>query len=180
MREINDNVIKNDEFVIIKIAFENVDNKEHSIKNVITTKLHVIDNFDANFLLNNDILILKNMIVNLNRRRLIMNNCENLKISIRMKARKNFHVKCIIRIKQTYIVMFDKIVEISIIWRGRNLSNDRDLLFKSNCFHYLKHENDFYASIVDINFSKILVKNIIKISIILIKRIQLNTVIKYN
>ena len=66
MREINDNVIKNDEFVIIKIVFESVNNKEHSIKNVIITKLHVIDDFNVNLLLNNNSLISKNMIVNLN------------------------------------------------------------------------------------------------------------------
>ena len=180
MREINDNVIKNDEFIIIRVAFKNVNNKKHSIKSVITTKLHVIDDFDANFLLNNDILISKDMIVDLNRRRLIMNNCENLKISIKMKTRKNFHVKRIIWAKQAYIVMFDEIIKISIIWRDRNLSNDRDLLFESNCPHYLKHENDFYASIVNVNFSKILVKNIIETSITLIKQIQLSTVTEYN
>ena len=110
MSKINDNVIKSDEFILIKIVLENVDNKKYLIKNVITTKLYVIDDFNANLLLNNDILISKDMIVDLNRRRLIINNCENLKILIRMKARKNFDIKRIIRIKQTYIVMFDKIV----------------------------------------------------------------------
>ena len=115
MRKINDNIIKNDKFIIIKIVFESINNKEHSIKDVITTKLHVIDNFDANFLLDNDILISKNMIINLSHRKLVMNNCEDLKISIKMKTRKNFHVKRIIRIKQMYIVMFDEITEISII-----------------------------------------------------------------
>ena len=115
MRKINDNIIKNDKFIIIKIVFESIDNKEHSIKDVITTKLHVIDDFDANFLLDNDILISKNMIINLSHRKLVMNNCEDLKISIKMKTRKNFHVKRIIRIKQMYIVMFDEITEISII-----------------------------------------------------------------
>ena len=115
MRKISNNVIKNDEFVIIKIVFKDVNNKEYSIKNVITMKLHVINDFDANFLLNNNILISKNMIVDLHHRKLIINNCENLKISIKMKTRKNFHVKRILRVKQTYIIIFNKITEISII-----------------------------------------------------------------
>ena len=115
MRKTNDNVIKNDKFIIIKIVFENVDSKEHSIKNVITTKLHVIDDFDINLLLNNNILISRNMIIDLSCRKLIMNNCEDLKISIKIKACKNFYVKRIIRVKQAYIIMSDKIIEISII-----------------------------------------------------------------
>ena len=115
MREINENVIKSNEFIIIKMIFEDLDDKEYSIKNVIIAKLHVINDFNINLLIENDILISKNMIVDLNRRKLIINNCENLKISIKMKARKNFYVRRIIRARQTYIIMFDEIIEISVI-----------------------------------------------------------------
>ena len=180
IQKINKNVIKSDEFIIIKITFEEVNNKEHSIKNVITAKLHVINDFNVNLLIKNDVLISKNMIVDLSRRKLVINNCENLKISIKVKTRKNFHIKRIIRAKQAYIIMFNEIIEISVIWRDRNLSNNRDLLFKSNCFHYLNHENDSYVSIVDVILNKILIKNIIETSVTLIKRVQLNIIIKYN
>ena len=162
------------------MIFKDFDCKKHPIKNVIIAELHVIDDFNVNLLIENDVLISKDMTVDLNRRKLIINNCEGLKISIKMKARKNFHVKRIIRARQAYIIMLDEITEISITWRGRNLSNDRDLLFESNCSHYLKHEEDLYASIVDVSFNKILVKNTTEISITLVKRMQLNTVIEYN
>ena len=115
MLEINENVIKNDEFIIIKMTFENLNCKKHLIKNMIIAKLYVINDFDVNFLIENDVLISKNMIVDLSRRKLIINNCENLKISIKMKARKNFHVKRIIRARQAYIIMFNEIIKISII-----------------------------------------------------------------
>ena len=49
MREIDENVIKNNEFIIIKMTFENLDDKEYSIKNVIIAKLHVIDDFNIDF-----------------------------------------------------------------------------------------------------------------------------------
>ena len=114
IRRINENVIKNDEFIIIKIIFEKIDSKKHSIKNVIIAKLHVINDFDVNLLIENDVLISKNMIIDLNRRRLIINNCENFEISIKIKIRKNFHVKHIIRAKQTYIIMFNEIIKTSI------------------------------------------------------------------
>ena len=184
IREINENVIKSDEFIIIKIIFEKIDSKEHSIKNVIIAKLHVINDFDVNLLIENDILISKNMIVDLKRRKLIIGSCESLEMSIRMKTWKNFHVKRIIRIKQAYIIMSDEITEISITWRGyskrNDLFNDWNLLFKLNCSHYLKHEEDSYVSIVDVSLNKVLIKNIIEISITLIKRVQLNIVMKYN
>ena len=115
VREISENVIKSDEFIIIKITFKEVDNKKHSIKKIVIAKLHVIDDFGVNLLIKNDILISKDIIVDLNRRKLIINSCEGLKISIRMKARKNPHVKRIIRTRQAYIIMFDEIVEISVI-----------------------------------------------------------------
>ena len=114
IRRINENVIKSDEFIIIKIIFEKIDSKKHSIKNVIIAKLHVINDFDVNLLIKNDVLISKNMIIDLNRRRLIINNCENFEISIKIKIRKNFHVKHIIRAKQTYIIMFNEIIKTSI------------------------------------------------------------------
>ena len=58
-------MIKSDEFIIIKIIFEKIDNKEHSIKNVIIVKLHVIDNFNVNLLIKNNVLVSKNIIVDL-------------------------------------------------------------------------------------------------------------------
>ena len=114
IQKISENVIKSDKFIIIKKTFEKVNSKEHSIKNVIIAKLHVIDNFNINLLIENDVLISKNMIVDLNRRRLIINNCKNLEILIKIKTRKNFHVKRIIHVRQTYIIIFDEITEISI------------------------------------------------------------------
>ena len=55
------------------------------------------------------------MIVNLNRRKLIINDCEDLKISIKLKVHKNFYIKRIIRARQAYIIMLDKVIEILII-----------------------------------------------------------------
>ena len=115
VREIDENVIKSDEFIIIKMVFEDFDDKEHSIKDVIIAKLHVINDFDINLLIENDVLISKDMVVDLNRRKLIINNCEDLKISIKIKTRKDSHVKCIIRARQVYTIMFNEVAEISVI-----------------------------------------------------------------
>ena len=96
MREINENIIKSDKFIIINVIFKDFDNKKHAIKNVIIAKLHVINDFNINLLLNNDVLNLKNIIVDLKWRKLIIKNCESLKILIKMKTRKTFYVKRII------------------------------------------------------------------------------------
>ena len=112
--KINENMIKNNKFIIIKIAFEEINNKEYLIKNVIIAKLYVIDDFNVNLLIENNVLISKNIIVDLDRRKLIINNCEDFEILIRIKTRKNFYVKRIIYIKQIYIIMLDKVTEISI------------------------------------------------------------------
>ena len=74
MRKINESVIKNNKFITIKIAFENL-NKKHSIKNVITMKLHVINDFNVNLLIKNNVLISKNIIVNLNHVTIVFQIC---------------------------------------------------------------------------------------------------------
>ena len=60
------------------------------------------------------------------------------------------------------------------------LFNDRDFLFESQCQYDFDFENEIYTHVVDVNLSRILMRNTINLSIILTRRIKLDTIIEYN
>ena len=180
VRGIDGNVVKSDEFITTKIAFEGVDSKGHPVKGVVTAELHVIDDFGANLLVGNDVLVPEDMAVDLGRRRLVIGSCEGLEVPIRVEARKDPHVRRTIRARQAYTIMPGEVAEIPVTWRGRNLPSDRDLLFEPNCPHYLGHEGGPYASVVDASLNKVLVRNTTETPVTLARRVQLGTVTEYN
>ena len=73
------------------------------------------------------------------------------------------------------------------VWRFNKNVNDvsriiieKLFFFESQCQYDLKYENDVYAHVVNNNFSKILIRNVINKSITLSKHVKLNTITKYN
>ncbi len=102
-----------------------------------------------------------------------------MKISLQIKIKINSYIKRIIKARRTFIINLDKLAKISIIYY-EDLSNNRNLLFESNCFYYLNQNGDVYAHIIDVNFDKILVRNILIILVNLTRRVQLDIVTKYN
>ena len=61
-----------------------------------------------------------------------------------------------------------------------DLFNDKIFLFESQCKQNLDFEKNVYVYIVDVNLSKMLIRNIINQSITLTRRVKLNIITKYN
>ena len=59
------------------------------------------------------------------------------------------------------------------------LSQNRDLLFKSQCSLSLDHANKIYAYIIDAFFKQIYIRNNINLSITISYKIRLKTLKKY-
>jgi len=114
VREIDKKIVKSNKFIIIKLFFNNIVIKQF-VKSIVIVEIYIIDNFETNFLVNNNILISKDILIDLKDRKLIIDSCENLEILIRIKARKDLNIKRIIRARQAYIIIFDKLVKVSII-----------------------------------------------------------------
>ena len=184
VRDVNDKIIKFDEYMKIKMFFDDVLNSKNSVSkqsiiDVIDAKIHFIDDFAVNLLLSNDVIYFQNMKIDSKKRRLIIEKCENIRVSFEMHNRSKSHVKRIIRFRQTYTLMSNDLTKISVIYHDL-LSNDKDFLFESQCSYDLKYEKKVYAHVVDNNLSKMFVRNVTSESITLVKRIRLNTVIEYN
>ena len=184
IKEIKNKIVKFDEFVKTKMFFDDIiDNKIisiiQSITNIINVKIHVINNFVVNLLLNNNVIYSQNMKLNLKKHRLIIIKYEKLYVLLKIRNCVNFHVKRIIQLQRVYTFMFDNLIEISIIYYNL-LSNNRNSFFEFQCQYNLKYEKKVYVHVVDNTFFKMFVRNIIDKSITLIKRVKLETIIKYN
>lgn len=114
VRNIDKKIIKNNKFVIVKLYFSNKINRQ-SIKEIVIAKIYIINNFEANLSVDNNILIFKSISINLKNCKLVIDNCKNLEISIRVKICKNSSVKRVIRACQIYTIMLDKLAKVLII-----------------------------------------------------------------
>ena len=184
MRKIKNKIIKFDEFVKIKMFFDDILNNKftnifQSVIEVINVKIYMINDFVVNLLLNNDVIYSQSIKINSKKHRLIINKCENFRVSLNVRNRITSHVKRTIRSQRVYTFMLDDLTEVSITYHDA-LSNDKNFLFESQCSYELKYENKVYAHVVDSNFFKMLVRNIIDKSITLTKRVKLKTIIEYN
>ena len=179
MRNVEKKIVKSNEYMLIKMSFDDTFKSKQFVIDVIKIEIHFIDDFAVNLLLTNDVIYSKNIKINSVKRRLIIVNCENLRISIEILSRTISNVKRIIRSRQIYILMFDELTEILVIYHDF-LSDDRDFLFEFHCQYDLNYDDDMYAHVVNNDLIKMFVRNVIDESIILVKRARLNTITKYN
>jgi len=92
-------------------------------------KIYVIKNLRAKLLLKINIIDFERIIVNANKRKLIIKNCRNLKTKLKIKLTNDIRIKQVIKIEKSFVIIAYFIFEISIIVRSEILLN-RDYLFK--------------------------------------------------
>ena len=132
VRNVNDKIVKSNEFMLVNMTFDEVLKSKHAITDVIEVEMHLIDDFAANMLLANDVIYSQNIKINFEKRRLTIVKCENLRVSIEMFSRITSHVKRTIRSRQTYILQFDDFAKIFVTYHDF-LSDDKDFLFEFHC-----------------------------------------------
>ena len=179
MRNVEEKIVKSNEYMLVKMSFDDTFKSKQSVIDVIRIEIHFIDDFAINLLLINDVIYSENIKIDSIKRRLTITNCESFRVSIEIFNRIISNVKRIIRSRQIYILMLDELIEILVIYHNV-LSDDRDFLFESHCQYDLNYDDDVYVHVVNNDLAKMFVRNAIDESIILIKRTRLDTVTKYN
>ena len=179
VRDVNDKIVKSDEFMLVNMTFDEVLKSKHATTDVIEAKMHLIDDFAANMLLANDVIYSQDIKIDFEKRRLTIVKCESLRVSIEMLSRTTSHVKRTIRSRQTYILQSDDFAKIFVTYHDF-LSDDRDFLFESHCQYDLEYDDDVYAHIVNSNLFKMFVRNVTSQLITLAKRARLDMIIEYN
>ena len=106
VRDVNDKIVKSDEFMLVDMTFDEVLKSKHATIDVIEAKMHLIDDFAANMLLANDVIYSQNIKIDFEKRRFTIVKCENFRVSIEMLSRVTSHVKRTIRSRQTYLTIW--------------------------------------------------------------------------
>jgi len=96
-------------------------------------EIYVIKNLRAKLLLDINIINFKHIVVDINRRKLIIKSCRNLKTKLKIKLKNNIRIKRIVRIRRSFVIVAYSIFEILIIVRDEILLN-KNYLFESILF----------------------------------------------
>ena len=178
IKNVNDKLIKINDFVIIQLFIDDIDAIDKLIIAVFTIEIHLMNDFKTNMLIDVDVLKSQKMFLNFEHNIFIIINCK-IKMTINSMNRFKFHIKRIIRNQKNLIVLFDEIIKMSMIFHDELFTN-KDFFFEFQCVEYLNHDENVFAHIIDFDLFFVHVNNIIDLSITLSRRARLSFVIEYN
>ena len=113
IREINDKLIKINNFVIIYLFVININDINKIITIVVFVKIYLINNLKINMFINVNIFKSQRIIVNFNHNILIIKNCE-VKIVIDSINCVKLYFKRIIRNQKIFTILFNELIKILI------------------------------------------------------------------
>ena len=166
------------EYIAINfIIFDEFNNKTVNVR--FTRYIYIVENFKTNVFLNNNIFDLKNINVHINKQKFIVDNYNNFSISLKVVIKDNKRVNCTIRFQIKIFVLFYICMSMLIKFCNSKLFIDKNIIFNSNYIEQLKKTNNLFFYIINANFCAIQVRNVINVSITIIKNKRLNTLIDY-
>jgi hypothetical protein len=123
--------------------------------------MHLMKNLKANMLINNDILKSKEIIIDVQDKKTIIRNCQNLIIDVKIHQRKSFVRRNVVN-QFVKIILSESYAKIS--YKMKDLLSNRDFLFESSSAISIF----IYAHVIDARTTEIIVRNqfakVIKIS----------------
>jgi len=102
-------------------------------------------------LLKINIIDFEHIIVDANKRKLIIKSYRNLKTKLKIKSKNNIRIKRVVKIKKSFVIVVHFVFEILIIIRDKILSN-RNYFFESILF-------DAYFYVANRKMSFVYVRN---------------------
>jgi len=141
MRDIKNNKHLINNYLQLLMYFQNtIDN--NIIVVYFCQEIYVIKNLRAKLLLNINIIDLKHIIVNINKQKLIIKSCRNLKTQLKIKLKNNIRVKRVVKIKRSLVIVVYFIFEVLIVVRSEILSNKNYLfeLILLNAYFYVANK----------------------------------------
>ena len=153
INDINSSSLFINEYITINfVIFNEID--ETSIKVCFTRYVHIINNLKINIFLNNDIFDSKNIVIHVDKQKIIVDNCDYFIASLKIiiKNDDNERVKRIIRFQLNHTISTHCCNFIFIKYRKFKLSN-RDIMFNFNDLKRLKKTMYFLIWWMSIFFS---------------------------
>jgi len=100
-------------------------------------------------LLNIDIIDFEHIVVDINRRKLIIKSCRNLKIKLKIKLKNDIRIKQIVKIERSLVIVVYFVFEILVVVQAKILLN-RDYFFKLilfDAYFYIANKEMFFVYI---------------------------------
>ena len=114
----------------------------------------MVKNLKTKLLLRINIIDFKRIIVDANRRKLIIKSCRNLKTKLKIKSKNNIRIKRIIKIERSFVIVAYFVLKILIIVQDEILFN-KDYLFESilfDAYFYVVNKKMFFVYIYNDRF----------------------------
>lgn len=125
--ELNVIIHNSNQYTKINIYLTDIDS--HTA--VIICKIHIVNDLQAKMFMNIDVLVIKNIIMNLSQKLTVISSCTDIKISFIIITKSINQISKIILVKQCTIILSCSNLIITII--KLNLLNSHNFLFKSDC-----------------------------------------------
>jgi len=169
MREIEIDKYFTNNYLVLNIYIKSY-LKEKSVVIYIRQKIYVVNYLKIKMLLEINIIIFKRIIVNLNSKKLTINNCRELIVNLEVTTRDNTRVYKVLKTSKLIIINANIIIKIFICLLQFLIN--KDYLFDSILVNA-------YTYIVDFNIFLIYIYNTNLMSIIINKYINLDCLTKY-
>ena len=141
--------------------------------------VYIVDNLKTKMFLNNDILRLKQIILNFDNEKMIINNCQNIITKLNVINHDVF-VKRQIKVNDIIKISIRFCVIISFKLRDKfKLSKDKNFIFLSQSINRLNFENNVLLYFVNVNITIMQIRNINFDDVFLFKNCRINIIQKY-
>ncbi len=181
VRDIENALHQFDAYVMLDLYLNEVTH-DKKIRDHIRRKFHIVNDLKCKLLMKLDIMISKEMIINLKNKSLIILICENMIVFIKINLKSNSRIKRVVHSKELVIVSSNFVISILTYMREKKLSSNKDFLFKSNhdvVTIFLDDMNDLYTHVCDYNLVFVHVRNNLSKSMIISSRTRLELLIEY-
>jgi len=108
-----------------------------------------VKNLKTKLLLDINIIGFERIVVDVNRQKLIIKSCRNLKTKLKIKSKNDIRVKRIVKIEKNLVIVVYSVLEISVVVRSKILSN-RNYFFESilfDAYFYIADKRIFFVYI---------------------------------
>lgn len=151
IRDIDFEKHRTKKYVISFIFFREKNSAKREIRLCIRKKIHLMNDFKANILIETDVFISEKFILNFEKKIVIIKNCV-VTVSIIAKRHFKFIINYVISFKNSIIVFSHFQTQVKIYYLS--LSNERNFFFESNNFSF-----NLYAHVINSETAKILMRN---------------------
>ena len=179
IRDINDALIKTKKHIFFNFRVSN------KIKNEIVViyfirHVYIVESFKTKTLFDNDILNSKQIVFNVDKKIVIIDNCQNFVIKFNV-INIDLSIKRIVRVNSIIKISIKFNVTISFKLRDKNnvLSIERNFMFVSKRIDRLNKNDDVLSHIINFVIENVLINNANTKNVFLFKNCHIDTIQKY-